>query len=363
MADLMSASYDYSALKKKYDDFSVPAAKFTVGGSDLMEMKDEFLADSIEAVLSLDSAGSARIRLTGCYDMEAGSFSSKLKKLAVLGKTVELSLGYGSSCTKIFKGYLAMTSMNLDEEEGISFELTAMDVRRLMMTDNFRQREHSIKNYSDAVSEIMKRYQKLCSLDMDKTAENFKDGLIYQNASDYDFIVRDLIKSGRTEREFFVVADKAYFRKPRSVGTPVVTLGLDQGILSFSRHAVYENQKIIVQGWDPAAGKAVEGTDTAKSADSITDALGAAGERLITDPSCQSSSEAKKRAASIAGGYLVKSQKAEAVCRGLPELVPGRFVRLARVDGNMNKKYYITRVVHRLDGDGFRTELSMEGWE
>lgn len=363
MADLMSATYDYASLKRKYDNFSVPAVKFAVGGTDLVQMRDEFLVDSVEAVLSLDSASSVRIKLLGCYDMEAGSFSQKLKNLAVLGKTVELSLGYGSSLTMIFKGYLAMTSMNFDSEDGICFEMTGMDVRRLMMTDNSRRREHQIKNYSDAVSDIMKRYQKLCSLKMDKTTENFEDGLIYQNGSDYDFIVQDLIKSGRTEREFFVVADTAYFRKPRSVSASVMTLGLNQGLLSFSRNAVYENQKITVQGWDPSAGKLAEGSAAAKSTDSITDALGGAGERLVTDPSCQSSAEAKRRASVIAGSLLFKSQRADAVCRGLPELVPGRFLRLERVDTDMNHKYYITRVTHRIDSQGFRTEVSMEGWE
>ena len=253
--------------------------------------------------------------------------------------------------------------MTLDAEDGITVEFTALDVRWLMMTDNFRCREHTVKNYSDAVQEIMKRYKKLCSVKIDATKENFEDGSISQRASDYDFIMKDLIQSGRVDREFFVVADRAYFRKPRSVSQPVLTLSVGGGLVRFSRRASYENQKITVMGFDPASGKGVEGTASSKASDRQTDVLGGPGERLVTDLSCTSSSRARERAEALAAGFLARKQKADAVCVGLPEIVPGRFIRLSRVDSVMNQKYYITEVTHTLDSEGFFTNVSMEGWE
>ncbi len=362
MADLMSGTYDFQKLKSQYNDFLAPAAKLAIGKTDMLSLKEAHVR-SIEAVLSLNSAGSVHVVLGDCYDYKNGSFLSELKNLAVLGKEVELSLGYGSKLQKVFKGFLASVEMVLDADEGISLELTALDVRRLMMADNYHVKEHTITNYSDAVKDIMKRYKKMCSASIEDTDEKFEDGRIYQNASDYDFIMKDLIESGRVEREFFVVADKAYFRKPRSVPSVLVTLGIGKGLTYFRRNAEYENQKVTVMGFDPASGKAVEGTALSKSTESQTDALGGPGERMIVDPSCESSSQALTRAKGVAARLLAGRQKAEGGCVGLPELVPGRFIRLERVDSVMNQKYYLTRVAHTYDKDGFQTSFRMEGWE
>lgn len=361
MADLMKDTYTFQSLKKKYKNFLAPAVKFLIGGSDVAQLKEAHVR-SVEAVLSLDCAGSARIVLGDCYDYKNASFAQALKNLAVLGRKVELSLGYGSKFQKVFTGFLASAETTVDAEEGISLALTALDVRRLMMTDNFHIKEHVIRNYSDAVRDIMKRYAKLCSAQIEDTDENFEDGRIRQSASDYDFIVKDLIKSGRTDREFFVVADKAYFRRPRSVSSALLSLGLGSGLLYFRRNAEYENQTIRVMGFDPASGQTVEGTAASRAVDSQMDALGGPGERLIVDPACASSSQASARAQALADGRLAAAQKAEGICVGLPELAPGRFISLERVDSMMDHKYYITRVTHTYDGEGFRTNFQIEGW-
>lgn len=362
MADLMTAAYEYDKLQKKYKNFMVPAVKIKIGGIEVTAMKEIHIV-SVETVLSLKSAGSVQVTFGECYDYKNGTFEKKLKSLAVLGKKVEVSFGYGSSLTTIFIGFLAFTEMTLDSEEGIYFRITALDVRRLMMTDNFHIKEHSIKNYSDAVKEIMKRYKKLCNLKIDATNENLEDGLIRQNSSDYDFIVRDLIESGRTEREFFVVGETAYFRKPKSVSIPIVTLGIGKGLIRFSRQAEYENQKIQVTGFDTASGKTVTGTAVSKAEDDLMDALGSPGERIVTAPFCTDSGKAEKQAKALASLSMAKRQRAEGSCVGLPEIVPGRFIRLERVDSLMNQKYYVTCVMHTYDEEGFVTSFETEGWK
>lgn len=362
MADLMTATYDYDKLQKKYKNFMVPAIKVKIGGTEVTSLKEIHIVE-VEIVLSLKSAGSVQVTFGDCYDYKNGTFEKKLKSLSVLGKKVEVSLGYGSSLLSIFTGFLASTEMTLDGDEGIYFRITALDVRRLMMADNYHIKEHSIKNYSDAVNDVMKRYKKLCTLKMDKTNENMEDGLIRQNSSDYDFIVRDLIESGRTQREFFVVGDTAYFRKPRSVSAPVLSLGVGKGLMRFSRQAEYENQKFQVVGFDSVAKKTVTGTAVSKASDSMIDALGGPGERIVAVPFCTDSGKAGKQAEALADMALAKRQHAEGSCIGLPEIVPGRFIRLERVDSLMNQRYYVTRVVHTYDEDGFVTSFETEGWE
>lgn len=358
----MSDTYDYESLKQSYKAFTAPAAKFTIGGTDILQIKSVHIR-SLEAVLSLKSAGSVKLVVSDCYDYKNGAFAKEVKSLMVLGKEIELSLGYASSFQKVFKGFLASTNMIFDAEEGIFLEFTAMDVRWLMMTDNFHIREHKITNYSDAVKDILKRYQKLCTAVVDETSENFEEGLIFQRASDYDFITRDLIESGKTNREFFVVADKAYFRAPKSTDSVMITIGIGKGLIQFARKAQYENQTIHVLGFDPSAHAMAEGNAVSKASDKQMDVLGSSGERMITDISCETSAQAKNRAKALADQFLAKRQKAEGRCIGLPELVPGRFIQLERVDEQMNHKYYITQVTHTYDEDGFYTDFMIEGWE
>ena len=361
MADLMTAVWEYEKLQTTYKDFRVPAASFVIGGKDLT--KTNAALTRIEAVLSLDGASSVRAEFADCYSVKNGSFDSAVSGAAVPGKTVELLLGYSSSLVKVFQGYLSNIRVHASTETGYSLEFVGLDVRRLMMTDNFHVRELKITNYSDAVSEVLKRYKKLASAVIDATDENLKDGLIWQNGSDYDFITRDLIDSGRVEREFFAAVDKVYFRKPRSVSSPVLTLRPGGGLISLETDGEYLNTAWNVLGFDPAAGKPIQDRAAAKTDGTVTDALGGPGEYFVSDPACVNKTQTGRRAKSLADTALRGSQKAVIRTIGLPEMIPGRFVKIERVDSLVNKKYYITRVTHTFDEDGFHTVLETEGWE
>jgi len=360
MADLMTEAWDYSKLQTQYKDFQVPAVKFTVGGKELAGTKAAL--SRVEAVLSLDGASSVRVQFSDCYDPEKGAFDSDIMGAAVPGKIVELSLGYQSSLEKVFKGFLSDVRVGVSAEDGYTIELVALDVRRLMMTDNFRQREYKIKNYSDAVSEILKRYAKLGSASVDVTNEQLQDGLLWQNSSDYDFIVKDLIASGRTDREFFAAVDKIYFRKPCSVTTPIMTLRPGGGLISLVSDEEYKNVQYEVLGFDPVSRKPVSGKADAK-ADGISDVLGGAGEYYVSDPAVTGAAQAENRAKSLARQALDKSRRAVIRCIGLPQMLPGRYLRIERVDSKVNKKYYISRVTHTFDENGFRTVVETTGWE
>lgn len=361
MADLMTAVWDFEKLQTQYKNFRVPTASFTVGGTDLT--KADIAVTRVEAVLALDGASSVRVEFADCYDVKNGAFAASVKNAAVLGKTVELKLGYQSSLQKVFHGYLSNVRTQASAEDGYSIEFVALDVRRLMMTDNSHAREYKIKNYSDAVSEVLKRYAKLASASVDATNEQLKDGLLWQNSSDYDFIRLDLIESGRVDREFFVAVDKIYFRKPQSVASPVITLRPGGGLVSLIADNEYKNTSFEVLGFDPASRKPVSGKAAAKTKGQISDALGGPGQWFVSDPACASASLGAARAKALARRHLAKGQRAQISCIGLPELIPGRFIAIDRVDSSVNKKYYINRVTHTFDEDGFRTVLDTEGWE
>lgn len=360
MADLMTGTYTYEGLEKTYGGFMVPAAKIKINGSDITAGKKVHV-EEISVCLSAVHASSVTVRLGQCYDFEKSSFESEIKNKAVLGNVLEAELGYGSSTLNIFKGYIASVGVRFDEEEGIGMEITALDVRRLMMVGGIRQVLHEVKNYSEAFETVMKSYKKLCSVSVDATSDNLEQPLS-QGESDYDFVMGKLIGNGRTDREFLVVGDTAYFRKPGKAKSPVIKLGLGKGIRSFERNSGYISHEVEVIGYDPAAFKTVTGTAKAKSSDQQAEALASPGKVAFTAPDVYTEGQAKARAQAIAERLAAKNQTGTVSCVGIPQIVPGRYVELVKMDSLLNKKYYVTEVRHQLDGDGFETSFDVGGW-
>lgn len=359
--DLMSGTYSYETLQSKYKNFTVPAAKLLIGGSDVLGIP-QITVSSLSVSLSLNAAGSATFSMNGSYDYKNSSFDQKLKSKAVLGKPVEVELGYGSDCLKIFKGFLASLDIDFDVENGISYSVTAFDARYLMMTDNKRVVNHKVtKNYSEAVDEILKRYSKLCKPEVDATNDHLENAVLAQNSSDYDFIMRDLIGSGKTDREFFIVGDRVYFRKPRGSKTAVLKLGIGKGLKSFRRSPVYLNQKIRFLGREEGNSRQISGEAVAKSKDEQVSALSDAGLYVETAADCRSADKLRQRAENRAAEQRDRNNKASATTVGLPELVPGRYVQIDGVDKSVNGKYYVTSVTHSYSPGGFTTSLELEG--
>ena len=48
-------------------------------------------------------------------------------------------------------------------------------------------------------------------------------------------------------------------------------------------------------------------------------------------------------------------------CIGLPELVPGRYLKIDGMDKHTNGLYFISRVVHRYSEQGFTTDFELKG--
>ena len=53
---------------------------------------------------------------------------------------------------------------------------------------------------------------------------------------------------------------------------------------------------------------------------------------------------------------------AEGELVGLPEIVPGRYLKVEDVDELVNKSFYLSEVTHRIDSSRFRTMFEARGW-
>ncbi len=352
---LMDSTYTYSDLVSQYGQFRVPAFQIKV---DQKELSGEIGVDQISATLSLDGASAVSFTVAGAYDRSKSGFKADVKSQLKLGALVSLELGYGSSLTQIFSGYISGVGVDFSDDPTLS--ITAMDVRRLMMEGTRREETHVVTSYSAAFQAVMKRYSALCSnLETDATDDN-EITQIVQRTSDYEFVSNVLGKRGK--REFFVVGDKAYFCEKDKYKSSVLTLTWGESILSFSRNSLYQNLKITVIGFDPDSKEAVK-AEVTETASDTQKAVGSQHETIIPDPDAKEEAKAKKRAEKEAQERKRKAQSGSVSCVGLPELVPGRYVTLAGLDSDLDRDYYIREVRHELNSGGFSTTLEIGGWD
>ena len=358
MADLMTDVCTYDSLVNKYANFHVPAISLYVDNSDVVQDLGLNVL-SLEISLSLSEASTAVFHLSDVYDAETRSFDSSVKNKFKLGTVVEVGIGYVSEIQKVLKGYVA--SLGAEFGKNNCLVVKVADMRMLMITGGFHHVLHDVTNYSDAVNAIFSEYSKLCTAEIDETNDQLERP-ISQRSTDYDFITKELIASGRCNREFLVVADKAYFREPRKETDAICSLELGRELRSFQMESVYTNLQVEVIGYNQQEQNAITGSATANSTEALSSVLTNTPVYNIVDPEADTQDKADMRAQAYADERLYQGQNGSGSCVGLPELIPGRFVEITMLEEMANKKFYIKNVKHKIDGEGFVTEFETGGW-
>ncbi len=358
MANLMTATAKFTSLENKYGNFMVPALKIKANGSDLIS-KNDLTIPQLSVTLSLESAGMAVFKVADAYDVEKHSFDKKVKGLFKLGTVIEIELGYLSDTTAVFKGYVA--GLGAEFETSPMLVVKLMDARKLMMTGGVRKQLYVDKNYSDIFKKVMGRYSKLCSIEADATSDNLKDP-VSQSTNDYNFVRNELIGSGKSEREFFILYDKAYFRKPCKNKTPIMTVMFGRELMRLNTMADYLDTEIEVIGYDPVNSKSISSKQKVKTSESQVSVLTPAQKQYFIDADADNEEKAKIRAGAIADNMKLKSCFAEGELIGLPEIVPGRFLKVEDTEQMVDKSYYLNEVTHYYTESSFRTVFEAKGW-
>lgn len=359
MAGLMTDTYTYSALAKKYEDFLVPLVKIKRNGKDLVSTMKLSVVE-IHVTLSLDAANMAVFKVDGKYDEESHCLDSEVKDAFALGSILEVELGYVSSSQNIFKGYVAMVGVEFSTVPVLN--VTLMDVRRLMMVSGNRHMLHEAVNYSDVFQDIMKKYSKLCSLEVDVTNDKLEKPLS-QVQNDYLFVTGELIQRGKVDREFFALGGTVYFRVPRKIKQPVMALRFGRELLALKVDEEYRDLEIEVIGYDGKAQNVIRGSTVMEKNSSQKKIMSATQTFTVTDPSADTQEKANIRAEKMAEEKRQDTCSGHGVTVGLPELVPGRFVRVESLERDYgDRDFYMKSVTHRISGGNFQTEFVIGGW-
>ena len=375
------AAFEYTNLKKEYDNFSYPLMLLTVNGKDISKNKAGFKVSDIEVEMTSGfEASIATFWIYDCYDKTKSEFKfDDLKSYIFLGSCVIINLGYGTRVREVFRGFISRVNYIFREGDIPGVEVTVMDVKGAMMAGS-SVKQLKANSFSEAVKEIFQNlaYTKLqasqiiTKLDISDTPDKLKAGGVGQDTasdktiemvseSDYEFVVK---AAKKFNFEFFSVGGTVYFRKAKNNKEILMELGPGDGLRSFDVGYDLTGlvEKIEVRSIDVGKGKAI--TSSKKLQNKVSQGNKAKPllkqtEKVYIDPTVTSQVEAGYRAEYLMEDISYRLGTLEAEFIGLPELVPGRFMKLKGLGTGASNTFYLTTVRHIMDSDrGYITKVT-----
>ncbi len=407
------AEFDFDDLKKNYDSFRHPVVTIEIAGNEFGENKYGLAVSDIRVELSAGfEASMATFVIYNVYDRIQASFVfDRFKKYVLLGSSVVMHMGYGSTVKEVFRGFIAKVNFIYDEDDIPGVMITAMDIKGIMMTNN-SAKQLTAKTYSGALSAILAQepYVTLMSEGVFKTTSikatpdgqqggaggigGAAGGMIpgasdAQGAmagaggaqgvgaaggnlssdtytvemvgeSDYEFFVR---AAKRFNYDFFVLSGELIFRPAKSDTSTYMSLGPDSGLrninVEYDITGLYG--KVEVRNVDPGKGKVVSSSkkfsnkiSQGSKAKSIVSKL----EKVYIDPTVETKNDAGYRANYLIEDMSYRFGTLEADVIGLPELVPGRFISITGLGKDVENVFYLQEVIHSFTSDGeYKTKL------
>jgi phage protein D len=290
--------------------------------------------------------------------------------------------GGNDGLEQLFDGYITGFQLSLGSEPGkTDIDVSGMDTSVLMSLEEKISTWPDMAD-SDIAQQILNNYVAEVQADTTPTVHQENETTVVQRGTDIQF-VRDLAQ--RNGLEFYFETDKdsgnvvAYFRAPQLTSTPQPDLAIQFGdqsnLKSFSarlsgqRPLNVKTQQMDVKADSPNAAQ-VSDTQLPKLGDNDANTLigdpldslvtpkDAQAQMLVLGPPTSDSTELQSiaQAARDEAGWLItatgeiNSDAYETVLR------PHRLVLVKGAGKAYSGKYYVTRVVHELKGDGSYTQ-------
>lgn len=356
-------TYDWTALGKKYDDFSAPSFQVSVDGKDLET--GEYHIPSLEVELTSEgAAGGCSFTLESQYDYENRRWDDSAADIIKLGSKLVVSGGYVQK-KELFYGYVDDYSFDFQEDGCPRITVTGIDGMGYLMS--LREPIYAgKKKAAEIVKEILNKsvsagFAKKVTVG---SLSDFETPLVKEQIDDWKYLN---LLSQRFGCSLFAVDGEMIFDDVSSQTSPIMTLTLGQGLYSFRKRVSLAHQVGKVEVWGRDVNqKAVKGAASSvttggsgKSAAQWVSALKDAvlreySEFARTQEECQSL--AQRRLNGIAMGLVSGGGE----CIGMPELIPGRYLEVDGGDKNSNGTYFLTKVKHQFTDDGYRTSFEIK---
>ena len=357
-------TYDWTALGKKYDDFSAPSFQVSVDGKELNIGK--YHIPSLEVELTSDgTAGGCSFTIENQFDYEKSKWDNSAADTIKAGAKLIVTGGYVQK-KELFYGYVDDYSFDFQEDGCPRMTVTGIDGMGYLMS--LREPIYAGKKKpTEIVKSIL---NKSVSAGFAKKVtvgalSGFDTPLVKEQIDDWKFLN---LLSQRFGMSLFVVDGELIFDDVTSRTSPIMKLTLGEGLFSFRKRVSLAHQVGKVEVWGRDTNqKAVKGTASSvtaggsgKSAAQLVSALKDAtlreySEFARTQDECKSL--AQRRLNGIAMGLVSGGGE----CIGMPELIPGRYIEIDGGDKHSNGSYFLTKVKHLFTDEGYRTSFEIKG--
>ncbi len=350
--DIMTATYTYKELAKAYDNFLAPAVEIYTGAAKTNVVKKGAALEGIQITLSAEEASALSFRVVNAFDPVTSKMKSEIVSAFSVGTVLEAAIGYGSNLTTVFKGYITEYRTSYQDVPVIS--VTAVDLRRLMKKN--RREDYAFKEntYSKIFNKLIGNYSSLYNnLHVDATNSEVQ---MIQEGTDYDFVTNELCRLA--ERNFFVVGADVYFQKPPASKSSFLELEWGSSLMSFEKGTQYCHAELIAYS---------DQTDKTGKSEELKVKTSAKTPKLLNEAMKEEwklqegldSDTIKKWLGKLEQEKKSDIQTASGLVVGLPEIVPGRYIKISKIDPADEGLFYIKEVRHSFGSDGFTTSFTV----
>jgi hypothetical protein len=352
----------FEELERKYRNFMGPGYRLKIGDVDVVR-RGMAVANLKVETTATQEADVVTFSVANAYDAIKRDFAW-LDDLLVLGKELEVQLGYADKLLPVFYGYITAVNVTFADDGTPEIQVTGMDMSFKFM------RGRTVKAWANQkISDIVRgiaQAHRVPKCVVDDTAQPIPV-LMRKPQNDYQFL-QDLAQS--INYEFFIVGQTLYFRRKNTNKNPLTTLEWGKHLMKIAIEQNLSEQvtKVRVRGWDAKNQQPINeassqvnriGSNSRTGADLLKSLGGEFEEVLylnVSDPS-----EARKLAEAAMNERALRLVTGEAECLGIPEIRAGRYIRLEGLGKRMSQPYYIIKATHAIDDSGYVTSFTFQG--
>ncbi len=371
----------YSDIVKEYEGFRNPHVIVKISGKDITEKNDLVISGVSIELSSGFEASVASFRIYKIFNVGKGTYLTEdYEKMLYIGLPIEIGLGYGAKIKPVFLGVTTGISFRYEDPEDPYIVVKAMDAKGIMMA-NKNSRQLTATTIDNAVKEVLDgaTYTALANQGVitkiiveatpDSPAPSVagaappapptapaseKPTIEMVDESDYEFIVR---MAKRVNYEFFIHAGNVIFRPAKvDIGT-MMTIEPGNILRSFDIEYDITGQvgEVEVRATDTDKGELISSAKGVKNTWSFGNKAAnlVKGNKLVyLDPSIHTKAEADMRRDFLIEniGYKFGTLYCETV--GVPDLAPGRFIRIGTLGKGADNKFYIQKLRHVMSKKG-----------
>lgn len=330
---------------------------------DGVDLSPEVVPDvlSVEVEQHVDGADTFTIAVN-VWNALAQDFQWLDDDVFVEGGELEVLVGYGEDLESLIRGEIVALEIDYGAETTPVLRVQGYD-----KLHRFRRGRHTQTYINVKDSDIAERIAQEMRMQVQTDDSEVVHAHLFQyNQSNIDFLQE---RARRIDYEVDVVADTLHFRRTANDRGGTLNLNYRDDLKQFNVRlsTLAQVKKVVVRGWDVAAKEAIVGLGQAgdeisrmggaELGVSLTENAFGEFQELVTDQPVFSQTEADQIAKGIFNRMSLQFIKGEGEAIGNALLRAGEVVEIGNLGRRLSGRYYLTRVQHLIDADGYRTRI------